>query len=162
MYNKKRVIKLSKAVLVLATAFFFTIVALNNVTDYNTNYQFVRHVLMMDTTFEGNQLMWRAVDSSLIHNIFYWIIIVWEIIVAVILWIAGFKLLSKKKKVIDKGMAKAIVGLTLALLLWFLAFITIGGEWFAMWQSSIWNGQNAALRMFVINGITLLYLFLKE
>ena len=160
--KKENVIKFSKAILILSTALFFTIVAFNNLTDYGTNFQFVRHVLMMDTIFEGNNLMWRAIDSPLIHNIFYWIIILWEILIAIILWIAGFKLLSKKKKIAQMGMSKAVIGLILALLLWFLAFITIGGEWFAMWQSSIWNGQDAAFRMFVVNGLTLLYLFMKE
>jgi Predicted small integral membrane protein (DUF2165) len=41
-----------------------------------------------------------------------------------------------------------IAGLWLGLLLWSLVFITIGGEWFLMWQSSQWNGELAALRMF--------------
>ena len=160
--KKSKVIKLSKAILILSTALFFTIVAFNNLIDYNSNYQFVQHVLSMDTTFQGNNLMWRAMSSPVIHHIFYWIIILWEIAIATLLWTAGIKLLNKKKKIFEKGMCKAIFGLTLALLLWFLAFITIGGEWFAMWQSQIWNGQTAAFRMFAINALTLLYLFVKE
>ncbi|MCW8966185.1 MAG: DUF2165 domain-containing protein [Candidatus Pacearchaeota archaeon] len=162
MWNRKEAVRFLKLSLVLSTAVFFTIVAFNNLVDYGSNYEFVRHVLMMDTTFEGNSLMWRAIDSSLIHNIFYWIIILWEILIAIILWISGIKLLSKRKKVYEMGITKGVVGLTFSLLLWFLAFITVGGEWFVMWQSSVWNGQDAAFRMFVINGLTLLYLFFKE
>jgi len=160
--KKSKIIKISKAILILSTALFFTIVAFNNLTDYNSNYLFVQHVLSMDTTFEGNSLMWRAMESPIIHHIFYWIIILWETAVAILLWISGINLLSKKKKIFEKGMRKAIIGLIFALLLWLLAFITIGGEWFAMWQSNIWNGQDAAFRMFTINGITLLYLIIKE
>ena len=38
----------------------------------------------------------------------------------------------------------AIAGLTLRLLLYIVGFIVIGGEWFAMWQSQIWNGPQKA------------------
>lgn len=155
-------VKLSKAVLVLSVGIFFAIVALNNVIDYGTNFEFVRHVLMMDTTFEGNSLMWRAIDSVMVHHVFYWIIILWEIVVAIFLLVAGFRLFSNKKKVYESGFVKAVIGLTLALLLWFLAFMTIGGEWFAMWQSDIWNGYESAFRMFVVDSLILIYLFIGE
>jgi predicted small integral membrane protein len=50
----------------------------------------------------------------------------------------------------------AIAGLTLALLMWLVAFLSVGGEWFLMWQSKSWNGQDAAFRMFTVIGIVLL------
>ncbi len=56
----------------------------------------------------------------------------------------------------------AIAGLTLSLLMWFVAFLTIGGEWFLMWQSKTWNGQEAAFRMFTVVGIVLLFLVTKD
>ncbi len=34
----------------------------------------------------------------------------------------------------------------MVLLLFGLGFFAIGGEWFAMWQSSDWNGLDAAAR----------------
>ncbi len=159
----KKIINLSKTLLLLTTAIFFTLVVFNNLTDYNSNYQFVKHVLSMDTTFQGNNLMWRAITNTTIHDIFYWIIIIAETIIAIFLWVAtikGFKF-YKTKKFYSK-LNSGIIGLTLALLLWFFAFITIGGEWFAMWQSDIWNGQDSAFRMFAINGITLLFLLIKN
>jgi len=48
------------------------------------------------------------------------------------------------------------VGLALSLLMWLVAFLSIGGEWFLMWQSKTWNGQEAAFRMFTVIGIVLL------
>jgi len=33
----------------------------------------------------------------------------------------------------------------------------VGGEWFLMWQSQTWNGNDAAGRMFVVVGVTLLF-----
>jgi predicted small integral membrane protein len=44
------------------------------------------------------------------------------------------------------------------LLLWLVAFLTIGGEWFLMWQSHIWNGQEEAFRNFAVVGLVLLIL----
>jgi Predicted small integral membrane protein (DUF2165) len=51
-----RALRVSKAVLVFAIAVFYTILVLNNITDYGSNYEYVRHVLMMDSTFPGNHL----------------------------------------------------------------------------------------------------------
>ena len=36
------------------------------------------------------------------------------------------------------------VGAALGFLVWFFGFMVIGGEWAAMWQSKVWNGQEAA------------------
>jgi len=44
----------------------------------------------------------------------------------------------------------------LALLLWFVGFICFGSEWFAMWQSSIWNGKQTAMDLTEAFGIFLI------
>ena len=56
----------------------------------------------------------------------------------------------------------AIAGLTVSLLMWFVAFLSVGGEWFLMWQSHTWNGEDAAFRMFVVVGVVLLLLVMPE
>ncbi len=43
----------------------------------------------------------------------------------------------------------AVAGVTLAFLIWFLGFMVVGGEWFAMWQSTTWNGQQSAFRFYM-------------
>jgi predicted small integral membrane protein len=50
----------------------------------------------------------------------------------------------------------SIAALMLGLLMWLVAFLAVGGEWFLMWQSKTWNGQDAAFRMFTVVGIVLL------
>ena len=50
----------------------------------------------------------------------------------------------------------AVAALTLGLLMWLVAFLGVGGEWFLMWQSKTWNGQEAAFRMFTVLGVVLL------
>ena len=44
----------AKMLLLAGVALFYTLVVFNNLTDFDSNYQFVRHVLTMDTTFPGN------------------------------------------------------------------------------------------------------------
>ena len=44
-------IRAAKAATVAAIALFATLVAFGNLTDYNTNFVFVEHVMSMDTIF---------------------------------------------------------------------------------------------------------------
>ena len=158
-------VRISKCLLVFSVALFYTLVVFNNTTDYNSNYQFVRHVLQMDSTFPGNGGMWRAINQPSIHTIFYLFIIFWEIITAVVCWWGGMSLVrALKRPAQDFIRAKNVgaIALTLGMLMWFVAFLTVGGEWFLMWQSKTWNGQDAAFRMFVVLGIVLLYLVMPE
>ena len=45
----------SKIAFVWAIALYALLVVCNNLTDYGSNYQFVAHVLKMDTTFPDNR-----------------------------------------------------------------------------------------------------------
>src|SRR5215211_6759756 len=53
----------SKIVLVGAIALFASLVAFGNLTDYNTNFVFVQHVLSMDTVFPFSTIKYRAITS---------------------------------------------------------------------------------------------------
>ena len=158
-------LRLAKTLLVAAEAFFLLIVFVNNLTDYDSNFQFVRHVLSMDTTFPGNQLKWRALTAPAIHHLFYASIILWEGTACVLLATGALRMFRARRAGgpgWQQAKALATAGLTLSLLQWFTAFITIGGEWFLMWQSSTWNGQEAAFRLFVIMALTLVFLNQRE
>ena len=151
--------------LIFAVALFYTFVVLNNVTDYDSNYQFVRHVLMMDSTFPSNHGMWRAINSPTIHTVFYVSIIAWEAITMLLAWAGGFRLLrSFSAGAIEFHRSKsiAVVALTIAALMWLVAFLSVGGEWFLMWQSRPWNGQDAAFRMFTVTSIVLMLVALPD
>lgn len=158
-------LRLSKSVLVLAIAFFYTILVLNNITDYGSNYEFVRHVLMMDSTFPGNHGMWRAVHSPRVHTAFYVGIIAWESVTMVLCWWAGVRLLKSYRE--DRvqfaaAVNLAVIALTTSLLMWLVAFLDVGGEWFLMWQSKLWNGQEEAFRMFAVVGVVFLVVVQRE
>src|ERR1700687_4549975 len=155
------VVRLSKCALLLGVALFYTLVVFNNTTDYNSNYQFIRHVLMMDSTFPGNRGMWRALNSPAWHTVFYLSIITWEATTMILSWWGGIQLartLRGSAAAFNQAKRFAIAALTLGLLMWFVAFLSVGGEWFLMWQSKTWNCQDAAFRMFAVVGIVLLLL----
>lgn len=158
-------VRTMKVSLVLAVAFFYTLVVFNNLTDYNTNYQFVRHVLMMDSIAPGNHGMWRAINSSASHTTAYMSIIVWEFVVMLLCWAGSWRMIreySSSGATFERAKRLATGALTLALLMWLVAFLTVGGEWFLMWQSRTWNGQDAAFRMFTVIGVILLLLIQPE
>jgi len=157
--------RLAKAAIVAASAFFLALVVFNNVTDFGSNFGFVHHVLSMDTTFPGNKGMWRALTPEWIHHAFYASIITWETAAGVLIGLGAWRLFKARGESLaawQKAKQLATIGLTLSLLQWYIAFIAVGGEWFLMWQSKIWNGQDAAFRMFTVMGISLIFLNLRD
>jgi len=161
--------RLCKIALVASAALFLFIVVLNNaIFDYASNYAFVEHVLAMDTLFSGESQAWRAFrdptpddGSWWFYHVFYASIILWEAAAGVLCGLGAWKLWQARQAPAAAFAAAkhlAIAGLSLSMLQWFVAFITVGGEWFLMWQSSSWNGQDAAFRMFGCLGIMLIFL----
>jgi predicted small integral membrane protein len=149
----------AKVVLLAGMALFYTLVVFNNLTDFDSNGQFVRHVLTMDTTFPGNHGMWRAIHSPAVHLAFYLSIIAWEMVTAILLWWGAARLLRARRlpaSAFNAAKGVPVMALTLSLSMWLVAFLAVGGEWFLMWQSPTWNGQQAAFRMFAVAGIVLL------
>lgn len=154
-----RPLNLAAALLTATVTLYITLVALGNITDFGTNQQFVRHVLAMDTTFKDDHLMWRAITNKGLQDAAYVAIIVWETFAAVVL-IAGTWFWIRR----DHGRARRVstYGLLMIMLLFGAGFMAIGGEWFAMWQSKAWNGLDAATRVLVLTGISLVVVQLPE
>lgn len=158
---KTMITRYVKLLLLAGIGLYYTFVVFNNLVDFGSNYEFVRHVLLMDSTFTGNHGMWRAIHSPSIHLAFYWSIILWEFASAVLLWWAAadlFRALCRPAATFNMQKRFAIAALAFSLLMWLVAFLEVGGEWFLMWQSRIWNGQEEAFRMFVMISVVLLIL----
>lgn len=153
-------IRLCKTILVGIIAIFFTLVAINNIADYSINYTFVEHVMKMDTVFSTSQLVWRAISWREFYDIIYGIIILWQISTALLCWLATIKLFFSRKKSLRFARSQniALAGLTLGFTLYSLGFIVIGGEWFQMWQSKVWNGQATSGIFLNMIGIVMLVL----
>ena len=144
--------RLAKIIAVAVMAAFFTIVAYGNVADPGANLPFVRHVMSMDTTYPGNALMYRSVTNPTVWTLCYWLIIAVEA-VAGILFLAGairlFQVRNAPGAAFNAAKGLTIAGALAAFLVWFLGFMVVAGEWFAMWQSQTWNSQDAAFRFYV-------------
>jgi len=146
-------IRAAKIVLVAAIALFATLVAFGNITDYGTNFVFVQHVLSMDTIFPSSTIKYRAITSPALHHAAYALIIATEAAVAVLCWIGAYALWRRlwgDAATFNGAKTFAVAGLTLGFLLWQVGFMTIGGEWFGMWQSQQWNGVPSAFRFVVV------------
>lgn len=146
------IVRWSKVAMVLALAAFAMVVAVDNLIDYGSNFTFVQHVLSMDTTFPGNALMGRAVTAPWAWHVAYAGIIAGEGATAALLLLGTVELI-RARRAPAAGFQHAkrfvVAGCTVGILVWFLGFMVVGGEWFAMWQSKTWNGQEGAFRFYM-------------
>jgi predicted small integral membrane protein len=145
-------IRAAKPALVAAIALFASLVTFGNLTDYNTNFTFVQHVLWMDSIYPFSTIKYRAISNPALHRAVYAVIIVVEAATAMLCWIGAAMLVHHIRAaagVFNRAKTFAIVGLTLGFLLWHVGFMSIGGEWFGMWQSQQWNGVPSAFRILI-------------
>jgi predicted small integral membrane protein len=153
--------RLAKILMCLALALFCLLVAYDNVTDPQSNYTFVQHVMSMDTTFHDNRLMYRAVTSPVAWQITYALIIATQIVCG-ILFLAGaigmWRVRVASAAQFHQAKAYAIAGALFAFLLWFFVFMVIAGEWFSMWQSKDWNAQQSSFRFYMTVLAVLIFL----
>jgi predicted small integral membrane protein len=157
MYSTNHLFRIAKTVSVF--------IVLGNTTDYETNYQFVEHVLKMDTTFSHSRIHYRSLDNPILFQASYGLIIGLEMLMSGCC-LRGSWLLAKhlNSDPITFHAAKnwAVAGIIIGILIWFLGFEVIGGEWFAMWQSTSWNGLTSAERMVSFQVLTLLLLHHRD
>ena len=144
--------RIAKVVMVGSLALFAFVVTFDNLIDYDSNFEFVRHVLSMDTTFPGNALQYRRVTSPVLWNAAYWLIIFGEGLTSLTLAAAAVALMRALRSDADRfnrSKRFVLIGAMLGFLVWFFGFMVVGGEWFQMWQSHSWNGQEAAFRFYL-------------
>ena len=154
------VVRLSKVALVGVLGFMFLLVAFNNITDYNANFKFVRNIMSMTAILSDNPNTWRAIPYPIMHHLLYWFVILWESLAAALcLWGTWrcVRVINAPAKVFNRAKGMAVAGLLLGTLLWLVPFIIVGGEWFLMWQSQVWNVSNSAFRFFTISLLILIY-----
>lgn len=141
------------------------LIFLGNTTDYNSNYQFVEHVMKMDTVFPNSRLLYRSIQQPWVYHTAYIFLIALELIIALLCIHGSRQMFIKRREpaaVFFEAKHRVVMGLGLGILLWFTGFEVIGGEWFAMWQSNTWNGLDSANRIILFKMLTLILLYLKE
>jgi predicted small integral membrane protein len=160
---------MAAAVVVAINGLYMLLVAIGNIFDYQTNFDFVNHVLRMDTTNFGAgegvgldpDVMWRAITNETLITIAYIGVIIWETVAAAVLLYATYLWIkSSKTKLYFAARKVSTIGLLMIVILFMGGFITIGGEWFQMWRSVEWNGLEPAFRnsVLAIFGLVLVHL----
>ena len=140
---------------------YMALVCFNNITDHVSNFRFVRMVAGMDDVFSKESTGWRAVKNDTLHHIMYLFIIACELTITCMVVTGTYKMMKQlKSEAAEFHRAKKWLrtGLALGVVLWFGMFISIGGEWFLMWQSKEWNGQFTAFFLTICFLLFLIYL----
>ncbi|MDJ0924188.1 MAG: DUF2165 domain-containing protein [Acidimicrobiia bacterium] len=146
--------RLIPLLLVAGTAAMGVLIVFNNVTAPQSNFQFVQHVMSMDTTFQDKRLMWRAINSPALHWVAYVTLVLSEIAVTVLGTIGTYYLAINLNSTGEAWESAKLFGyLTFfaALTIWFFIFQVIGAEWFESWQSEKWNGIRDSIRINLIS-----------
>ncbi len=159
------IVRLSKIAMLLGLSLFAFLVTFTNITDYDSNFAFVRHVLSMDTTFPDNAAMYRAIDAPAAWTAGYWLIIAGEGLTCLLLFWGAVRLLAAVRAPAAEFQRRkdiAVLGATTGFLVWFVGFMAIGGEWFLMWQSATWNGQQAAFRFYISILVVMIFVMQRD
>ncbi|MDR6606840.1 DUF2165 domain-containing protein [Pseudomonas synxantha] len=156
-----QVIRFSKATLMLFISFFGLLMLYSNFTDYATNYEYLAHILSMDTTSDSQKYSYRAITSAMLHHRIYWLIITLEVVYTIFCALGTYYLYKN----INAGLGEfheakkpALIGLLIALALYYVGFQVIGVEWFNMDESQTWNYKDWARQ--IVDFIFLLLIFI--
>lgn len=152
--------RIVKVAMVASVALLTFLVTFDNLTNYDANFQFVGHVLSMDTIFPDNRLAYRAITDPMLWHLAYATIILSEGLTCVALTVAAIDLtrnLRASAGRFRRAKRFMVIGAGIGFVVWFFGFMLIGGEWFAMWQSPLWNGQQAAFRFYVTLLVVLIF-----
>ncbi len=134
-----------------------------NIHDPGSNLVFLQHVFSMDTIMPASAMADHAIPIPVLWRIAFWLIVIGEGLTAALFALATVELFRARKfKARDFHQAKRFVfaGAACGFLVWFVGFLAVGGEWFAMWQSQVWNSQQAAFR--ILASILLVLIFVAQ
>jgi predicted small integral membrane protein len=96
--------------------------------------------------------MYRSITNPVLWQLGYALIIAAEGITGILFLAGAIRLIQARNApapIFNEAKSLVIAAATLAFLVWFFGFMVVAGEWFAMWQSQTWNGQDAAFRFYM-------------
>ncbi len=157
-------IRSCKVALVVGLALLYAIFAFTNIAAPEPNIEAVQHVMSMDNVSALTDTSWRAITNPVIHDIAFWIIVLWQIATALLLLLAAIGLWGERDSgpAFQQAKGLAVLGLVTGMLLYLVPFLIIGGEWFAMWQAKAFNAQQAAFRIFMMTGLVLMVVLHRD
>lgn len=138
MHLSVMAIRLSKIVLTGGLAVWVGLVALGNITDYDTNLRTVQSVMAMDRVPPDTTLRWRAVTDPTAQRTAFAAIIVGQALTA-LAFLAAAALMAANLRTdsirFKRSKAWTAVAVCLGFVVWFIGFAVIASEWFLMWQA---------------------------
>lgn len=136
-------------------------IAYANIHDPGANLKFVEHILSMDTVPPDSAMRDHALPVPLAWRFAFWTIVAGEGLTAVLFAVGAAELWRArhlKARMFHEAKRCVYLGAAGGLLIWFVGFTAIGGEWYAMWQSQGWNGQQAAFRITALIFLTVIFI----
>ncbi|MCE0722693.1 MULTISPECIES: DUF2165 family protein [Legionella] len=159
-------IRKSKIICILAIAFYCFLDVFGNVSDYYVNFSAVKRTLMMSDIFPDSLIGYRAVTNPILHHAIYLVIIGFELLTTVICGVGAWKLFKVRHAsalVFNGAKRWAVAGLTLGFLTWHVLFMSVAGEWFGLWMSSLLSGAlTTSFQIFITFLVLLIYLIIKD
>lgn len=161
------VIRLSKVLILFSVGALGAVVVFGNLTDYDSNFQFVAHMMSMDSKpdYLGKAIEYRAISISWMHHFAYISVICIEAMITFLALKGSYAMFcarNAESKVFHQSKRLGILSLALCCFLWFFGFQVVAGEWFGMWMSSQWNGLPDAFRLVTYMLLALIYISLKN
>jgi predicted small integral membrane protein len=153
--------RLTKSAIALSVGLFGLLAGSGNIVDFDSNWQFVQHVLAMNSMepwFRSAAMQQRAITDPGLQRAFYLTIIAGELVFGLLAFLGGALMLrasvARNAAPMLAGKTCYTLGCLVAVLVWYLGFAVVGGEYFAMWANQ-WNGQ---MKSYAFAGFILLSL----
>ncbi|WP_432218652.1 DUF2165 family protein [Pseudomonas kribbensis] len=140
-----QLIRRSKVAIVFMVGMLGAMIVFSNATDYDSNYIYLGHILSMDTT--GSHLMYRSINSEMMHHRIYWMIMTLETIFTSACLLGGYQLaknINASDEQFHEAKKYAVLGILVALFVYYFCLQVIGNEWFDMDRSKDWNAMKWA------------------
>lgn len=159
-----QLVRYSKVMLMAYISFFGILVIYGNFTDYPSNYEYVGHILSMDTTKINENIRYRAITSPMLHHRIYWLIITLEVIYTSCCLLGTYHLyqnLDESAEAFHDAKKFSVIGLMIAIFIYYVGLQTVGVEWFDMDTSQSWNAKDWARHIVDFILPVLIYIVMK-
>lgn len=153
--------RLAKVFLAFGMGMFMVLAAFNNTLSFAGTHNPVRDVIGMQHTFLDPMLMWRAIEQPWVVTLGVIGIILMEYIAGILcLWGAANMWSAKSASASEfkASKSRAMMGLVLTAVFYFIAFQVVAGEWFMWWQNREQSTLDEAFRNFASAMLMLIWI----
>ena len=163
--SKMSVIRRSKLMCVLLFTLLVTLEVLGNIPHLDSVIARVYQIFALDSVFPASAALHAAIDGNYLAVISYLFILLLEIVTMVTCWVGSFMMwraLRLPARQFNRSKHFAILGITLGLLTWSVAYILFGEKWFNLITYDALGANSAPFRFLVIMLLLLIYLVIKD